>query len=59
MTASNDNSKKPDTLWLVLQPRGIFGIYADEDEARDMASLTGNVLTHVPVDGDYRPAEGT
>ena len=43
-------------VWLVLQPHGIFGIYADEDEdeAREVAKASGNLLTHVPVDADYR-----
>lgn len=41
-------------FWLVLQPHGILGIYTDEDEARGIAKATGNVLTHVPADGDYR-----
>lgn len=41
-------------IWLVLQPYGIFGTYTDEDEARGIAESTGNLLTHLPLDGDYR-----
>lgn len=41
-------------IWLVLQPHGILGTFGDEDEARKVAQATGNVLTHLPLDGDYR-----
>jgi hypothetical protein len=41
-------------IWLVLQPHGIFGVFTDEDEARKIARASGNVLTHLPLDGDYR-----
>jgi hypothetical protein len=43
-------------VWLVLQPHGIFGIFTDEDEAREIAKASGNLLTHVPVDADFRRA---
>lgn len=42
------------TIWLVLQPHGILGTYTDEDEARETAKATRNLLTHLPVDADYR-----
>jgi hypothetical protein len=41
-------------VWLVLQPHGIFGIYADEAEAREIAKASGSLLTHVPADADFR-----
>jgi hypothetical protein len=41
-------------IWLVLQPHGILGTYTDEDEAREIARASGNLLTHLPVDADYR-----
>lgn len=41
-------------IWLVLQPHGILGTYTDEDEAREVARSTRNLLTHLPVDADYR-----
>jgi hypothetical protein len=41
-------------VWLVLQRHGVFGVYDDEDTARDVARTTGNLLTHVPVDADHR-----
>jgi hypothetical protein len=41
-------------VWLVLQPHGIFRICTDEDEAHAIAKASGNLLTHVPVDADYR-----
>lgn len=53
--STGSSSGQPPVFWLVMQSRGIFGIYTDEGKARDMARLTGNVLTHVPADGDYRP----
>jgi len=58
MTASPDSGEQPSVFWLVLQPYGIHGIYTDEDEARGIARRTGNVLTHVPADGDYRNLTG-
>jgi hypothetical protein len=41
-------------VWLVLQAHGILGTYTDEDEAREVARATRNLLTHVPVDADHR-----
>lgn len=41
-------------FWLVLQSHGIYGVFTDEAEARNIAKATGNVPTHVPADGDYR-----
>lgn len=41
-------------VWLVISKGGIFGIYTDEDEARAAAKATASLLTHVPVDADYR-----
>jgi hypothetical protein len=41
-------------IWLVLQPHGILGTYTDEDEAREIARNSSNLLTHLPVDADYR-----
>jgi hypothetical protein len=48
-----DSQPRP-VVWLVLQPNGIFGIFTDEDEAREIAKASGNLLTHVPVDADFR-----
>lgn len=42
------------TVWLVINKGGVFGIYTDEDEARKVAEATASLLTHVPVDADYR-----
>lgn len=41
-------------IWLVLQPHGILGTYTDGDEARGIAQSAGCLLTHLPLDGDYR-----
>jgi len=41
-------------IWLVLQPGGSHATYTDEAHARGIAESTGSVLTHLPLDGDYR-----
>ncbi len=55
MGTPNDRSATG-TAWVVLSAHGIFGIYTDEDEAREIAKASGGLLTHVPVDADYRQA---
>jgi len=45
---------QPPTVWLVINKGGIFGAYTDEAEAREKAKATASLLTHVPVDADYR-----
>lgn len=54
-TPPGSGHETPQTAWLVLSDHGITAIRYNESEARQLAEDTRGLLTHIPLDADYRP----